>query len=376
MDELTELRLVGAEHLRPDFHARERVRALLRTHVAARRRARIRKRAALAFAALLLVGLVLAATVGARVYDAFFGHPAPLRLQHALVNLTRKNRVLPPELRTPDFVISKTRGLLQVQTFAGPVDMWEVPVRTGGTCTFAQADGPAPRKLRAPAPGPCSVRGMAQSPVLWSAVNVQVGRSLVRLLEGHVAAGIYGLELRLPGSRTSLALRHGYFLVPVPIGVEGAQLLARKHGRVVARIDVVPTVLGRSFGGDPVLQRTFLHATTVLEVTAPAGPVFLTIERGQRCAKLHDSPGYAIVCPRPGGRLDYALSVMSGAVIGAYAGADAARLDLELADGSSRRLPLVRGWALQVTALLPDPKALVARRADGSVIERVPVGHF
>ena len=74
MDELTELRLVGAEHLRPDFHARERVRALLREHVAARRRARLRRRAALAFAALLSVGLLLAATVGARIYNAFFGH--------------------------------------------------------------------------------------------------------------------------------------------------------------------------------------------------------------------------------------------------------------------------------------------------------------
>jgi hypothetical protein len=376
MDELIELRLAGLENTRPDPHAREHVRTALRAHVAAQRRARIRRRAGLALAVLLFGGLLLAATVGARIYNAFFGHPAPLRLQRALVTFTRQNRVLPPEMRAPGFVISKTRGLLQVRTPAGLVDLWEVPVRTGGTCTFAQADARAPRKLRAPAPGPCSIRGMAQSPVLWSAVNVRVGGSPVRMLEGHVAPGIDRLELRLPDSRTSLALAHGYFLAPIPVGVEGAQLLARKHGHVVARVDVVPTALGRSFGGEPPLQRAFLRAGMVLEVTAPAGPVFLAIDHGQRCAGLYDYPGWALVCPRSGRRLQYTISIASGAVIAAYAGAGAARLDLELEDGSSRRLPLVRGWALHVIATLPDPKALVARRADGSVIERLPIVWF
>lgn len=373
---MDELRLVGREHLRPDPPARERVRALLRAHVAARRRARIRRRVSFALAALLLVGLVLSATVGARIYDAFFGHPAPLRLQRALVTFTRKSRVLPPEMRAPVFAVSKTRGLIQVRTFAGPVDLWEVPVRTGGACTFAQADGRRPSKLRAPAPGPCATPGMEQSPVLWSAVNVQVGKALVRLLEGHVAEGIDGLELRLPGSRTALALRHGYFLAPITVGVDDVQLLARRHGRMVARVGVVPTALGRSFGGEPYLQRAFLHAATVLQVTAVRGAVYLAIERDQRCAGVFSYPGGTTLCPRPGGRLNYTIDLMSGAVLAAYAGAGAARLDLELEDGSSRRLPLVHGWALYVIATLPDPKALVARRADGSVIERLPVAWF
>ena len=97
------------------------------------------------------------------------------RVKHAIATLSRKNAILPAEFRSPAFVVSKTRGLLQVTTPAGAVDLWEVPLRAGGTCTFAQADRRPAR--RAPAAGPCTTPHTRQSPILWSAVHVHVNRT-------------------------------------------------------------------------------------------------------------------------------------------------------------------------------------------------------
>jgi hypothetical protein len=343
--------------------------------VATSARPRARRRAALLVAAACALVLVaVGVAFGGRLYDAFFGRPAPHSVKHAIATLTRKNAILPAEFRSPAFVVSKTRGLLQVTTPAGAVDLWEVPLRAGGTCTFAQADR-RPAK-RAPAAGPCTTPHTRQSPILWSAVHVHVGHARVRILEGHVVASVTSLELRRPdGSTRPVPLADGYFLTALPES-NPTELVARGGGHVVATAKVLPIVLGQCFGGDCSLQRGMTDAAVIRELTARVAPVFLAIPRGGRCAHLYDHPGAMEVCRGPGGRLGFGLSIMSGGVLAAYAGDKAAMLEVNYAEGPPTRAPLIGLWALYLLPLHRTEVSLTARRADGSVIETVPIPQF
>jgi hypothetical protein len=193
------------------------------------------------------------------------------------------------------------------------------------------------------------------------------------MLVGHVLPGIDSLELRLgDGGARKVPLANGYFLTPIPVSAPRPELVARGDGLELARTPVTLGVFGQSFGGAPELQPMLARARMVLEVTAPAGPVFLVVDRRTGCATGFDGGGFTLpVCP--GRRPAYTVAGGAGATLVAYAGRDAASLDFEFLDGSSRKLPLVAGWALYVFAEDPDPKALVARRIDGSVIERLPI---
>ena len=334
-----------------------------------------RRVALLVAAACALVFVAVGVAFGGRLYDAFFGRPAPHSVKRAIATLSRRSRaVLPAEFRSPAFAVTKTRGLLQVATPAGLVDLWEVPLRAGGTCTFAQAD--RRRAKRAPAAGPCTTPQTRQSPILWSAVHVHVGHERVRMLEGHVVASVTSLELRrVDGSTRPVPLADGYFLTQLPES-NPTELIARGGGRVVATAKVLPIVLGQCFGGECSLQRGMTDAAVIRELTARAAPVFLAIPRGGRCARLYDHPGIMEVCRGPGGRLGFGLSIMSGGVLAAYAGDDAATLEVNYAQGPPTRAPLIGRWALYLLPLHRTEVSLTARRADGSVIETVPMSQL
>jgi hypothetical protein len=340
--------------------------------VASHRRARPRRSLVLLAAALLLVALAIAtAAAGQRLYDAYFGRPAPQTVEHALARLSARGRTLPPPFRSdPGFLVSRTRGLLQVRTAAGPVDLWEVPLRRGGSCVFVQADARSVADRRPPAAGPCAVAGAARVPVLWAVVAVPVGSGSARLLEGHVSRLVRTVELS--GGRR-LPLAHGYFLAPAPARADA--LVARDaSGRVVARTRLSPVAGGRSFAGIPLPTEALLHAPLVLQVTTGAGSVVLATARGaESCADVYDGSGtVSHVCAAGPGRISLGIAMMSGWALYAYLGRGAASAQVAYADGSTRPLPVVDGWVLHALERA-NPVRVTARRADGSLLASAPI---
>ena len=132
-------------------------------------------------------------------------------------------------------------------------------------------------------------------------------------------------------------------------------------------------MLGQCFGGECSLQRGMTDAAVIREPTTRVAPGFLAIPRGGRCAHLYDHPGAMEVYRGRGGRLGFGLSIMSGGVLVAYAGDDAATLEVKYAEGPPTRAPLIGRWALYLLPLHRTEVSLTARRADGSVIETVPM---
>ena len=99
-------------------------------------------------AAFVVAAALLLAPAAWAVAQAFEGKPAPQSIKSTLREnnkmtaqmakaLQRQNPTAAKRLRQqPKAIVSKTHGVIQVQTTDGPIDLWAAPATDGGTCYF------------------------------------------------------------------------------------------------------------------------------------------------------------------------------------------------------------------------------------------------
>jgi hypothetical protein len=233
-----------------------------------------------AVAALTAILVNPAFGIGNRLVDLFTGSPAPQPVKH---ELGLGNGVSDAEIgelmhqtAPPRVLVGRARGLMQVDTPAGPLRVWGAPTSDGGLCTylwFVADIGEEPSGWLF-----CETLTAEADPLGPVLEPRQTQGRTVRLVYGQARADIASVELQLADGRTLRMRKSGPFYLRAlspgqqPAFVRGLDAA----GRAIART----AVESGSLGG-------------VLPPTLPTGP-------GRRLAELDTRIGAIVLESAPG----------------------------------------------------------------------------
>ncbi len=135
----------------PDRETAERIYALAIDSGKPKRRRTLRpqRRLMLAVAVAALVLVPTGVAFGGKLADLFEGTPAPPEISTNFANFNRMAD-LPVKQgfasKWPHADVSKTHGVIEIQTPDGPEDMWAAPDDQGGQCSFIDFANDPPGK--------------------------------------------------------------------------------------------------------------------------------------------------------------------------------------------------------------------------------------
>ncbi len=400
MDELETIRRFRNAVPYQDEQAKEVVRAalleLIQQSLAPSRGGARRLRRLWPVLAVLALAAVLVTSawgLGARILDFVSGEPAPEQVKEQFARELRVKQISPLfERQTPGVIAEQARGVIAIESSAGPIVLWVAPTESGGYCYIVDVQAhPGPRGQPNGESG-CDPSPQT-NPISWIISNSSVGGKLLRLLKGHVAPRVASLEIVFAGGESEqLQLVDGFFLRELDTEEDQpTALIARdRQGVVLKRQPLRPPEEMLRFPG----QNRVGPERTVSEIQTSAGyPMRLTIapgESGLLCVRTYYRGANAGGCnPDPRDRSPAALDVAPGlwnetedgkpvVLLQGSVGRDIARLDVRYQDGDTTRIPIHEGFVL-FEVPRPNygeghlPATLIGRDASGAVIARRPV---
>lgn len=370
MDELTLLRDFRLEDAAADG-AREHARMLLRDSV---RRSRRRRRLAVAAVAL---GLALLGTAAYGIARALrVGEPAPPEVRAQLVRAGHEAELIrvphSPELRGQDATVAAT-----LDSSAGRVDLFAVPTTSAELCGWTWVE----RKRTAEgAPDMSSVCGLPGKESFYSFAHEEVDGRMLRLVQGHAAAGVARVSLRLGDREVDVPLVGRWFLAELATD-PSAFTSYDAAGRVLERREFPRRLPGsRPY---PVEHRVGRERTVLTIRSRDTGrTIRLSLARsstGGTCVYVRAGKDVAGGCgPYPGGKIRVSPMALGGAsggtllLVGPVA-PDVRRLELRYEDGRRARMPIREGHTLYDVVRADyragrRPEVVVGRDSSGRIV--------
>ena len=332
--------------------------------------------------AAVVIGLLVSPAfgLGGKFLDLFTGSPAPepVKRELAFGSNERNDQVdelMHQELKS-SVLVGQARGLMEVSTEMGILQVWGAPTSDGGLCTYMWLP------LRSDGWLSCDTLVPESPPLTGAADTRDVDGRTLRYVSGYAAPGIDSVELRLTdGSASPARLVDGFFIAVLFPGEQPASLIARDTaGKVVAEQRVR---LGEPTFQPPVEpvgpSRTLaVLPTEVGKVTFEAAPG----PDGKRCWIVTSETTQATACRAVPRGVEFDLGphenpeqTRRAVLFSGLVGHKVRSLRLEFEDGSSIAIPLVERYFVYE---LPKehwkaghrPTRLVARGSGGEIIAR------
>ena len=335
---------------------------------------------ALAAAAFLTVLVVNPAFgIGPRIIEWFEGTPAPQRVRDdiSLINEDDAGFDALPEHLAPQVLEDQARGVMAIETSAGPVYLWAAPTVQGGWCTHVMYGPPDAEDYSAltSCPGPRS-----PAPPLDAMVDKHgEGDDTVNLIIGRVGRDVATVELVFDdGGRVPLVFRRGFFIAELPRGEESATLVARDSGGAeLARQVVEPWEPEDPEAGAKPLESPYRKLIDI--PTRSGGSATLSVAEIERmdCYSVMFDNSDVGTCAEPGRSISYSFGMVGiehpSLFLDGFVAEGVERLELRFDDGRRADIPLVERFFLyevpaEHTAPGRLPSMLVAFDARGAEI--------
>jgi hypothetical protein len=374
MDELTvvrEFRLADAAGDGAKEHARRALSAAID-------RRRVRRRYAVVVAA--LVGLVLLVSAAYGIVRALrVGEPAPPEVRQALVRFGHEAELIPIP-QSPQLDARNARVAATLDSSVGRVDLFSVPAGSAQVCGWLWIEAKRTYDGR---PDVSSVCGEARRESFFGFFGDSVGGRHVMLFEGHAAARVARVVLRIRGRDVTVPLVGRWFLAEL-VARPAAFFSYNADGRVLER-HVIPWSLPSHPRRHRVPHRLG-PKRLVLTIRSPdtGGLIRLSLARsstGGRCVYVSSGKKRSFGCDGfEHGAIGVAPMQLGGApggiqlLVGPLS-PKIARLDVRYEDGRVARMPLRAGWTLYEVVRADyvkgrRPAVLVGRDRSGKVIAR------
>jgi hypothetical protein len=319
-----------------------------------------------------LAGLVLA-TAGATA--------APVRapVQEQIDLQSRREAVVPWLAQQPEsrVIVSKARGVLGLDTSAGPVSLWVAPTRGGGSCYLIDIHALPVENAGAM----CTARPVRSDYAVrpWH-TETWVAGGYLRLFGARVTPEVASVEVRFAdGTRDTLPPAGGFVLRELGVDEEPVVVIARDENGSELRRREMPGP--KSFRRD--LPFPIGPYRKVIKLKTWAGHLMtFAIAPGTNasvCERTLYRGAQAWSCgPGPSRLGPHAVSVHASTWKGVVllegsVGRAISRLEVWYADGSASRIPIVEQYVLFELPRNRIPRILVGVDANGGIVSRRPV---
>lgn len=371
MDELTLLRSFRKADVQANG-ARDHARRALRE---AMERRRARRRYALVLAVLL--GLVLLASGAYGIARALrVGEPAPPEVRRQLARFGHEAELIPIP-QSPQLDARHARVAATLDSSVGRVDLFAVPSGSAQACGWTWIEANRTYDGRPDMSGVC---GYAQRESFFAVEHTLVGSRKVVLFEGHAAAKVERVALRIRGQELSVPLVGRWFLAE--LGGNPSEFVSYDSGGRVLERHRLPTTPPR------VHPRTRTHRVgpkrTVLTIRSRDTQRLVTLalarsSAGGECLYVRSGKARSEGCGSYGsGAISVSPMQLGGApggiqlLVGPVA-RKIVRLDVRYEDGRVVRMPLREGWTLYEVVRADyakgrRPAVVVGRDRSGKVV--------
>jgi hypothetical protein len=318
--------------------------------------------------------LVLA-TAGATAAPA----PAPTPVRPEIDLQSRRKAVVPWLAQQPEsrVIVSKARGVLALDTSAGPVSLWVAPTRGGGSCYLIDIHALPVENAGAM----CAARPVRSDYAVrpWH-TETWVGGDYLQLFGARVTPEVASVEVRFAdGTRDTLRPAGSFVLRELGVNEEPVVVIARDEKGSELRRREMPGP--KSFRRD--LPFPIGPYRTVIKLETSAGhPMTFAVAPGTNasvCERTLYRGKQAWGCGPGAARLEanginVHRRVWNGFVLlEGSVGRAISRLEVWYQDGSASRIPIAEQYVLFEVPRHRIPKVLVGLGANGGIVSRRPV---